>query len=364
MRILVVTNDYPPKPGGIQQYLGGLVAALPAEVLVVAPRGEGSDPIVRRDRRRFMWPTARVHGLVREEIDRHRPDVVLFGAPHPLAHMGPSLRRETGVPYAVLCHGAEVSLPAAIPGLRSLVRYPLRHADVVFAVSRYTTGKVERLARRRVRTVGAGVDPLFGPGDGATGVATVGCVSRFVPRKGQRRVLAALAALRSEGRDVTGLFVGAGRDEAKLRRLAQRLGVPCRFEVRVPYDRLPSLYREMTIFAMPCRSRRFGLEAEGLGVVFLEAAASGLPVIAGDSGGAPETVVPGTTGFVVDTDASLVEAARMLLDDPEMRARMGRDGRSWIIDSWSWTAVADRYMEGFAAAIAGVDRGRGPTNRP
>lgn len=363
MRILLVTNDYLPKPGGIQQYLGGMVGALPAEVRVLAPRDEGADPAVHRDRLRFMWPTGRVHRWVRAEIEDFAPDVVLFGAPHPLAHLGPGLRRETGVPYAVLCHGAEIILPAALPGVRSLVRYPLVHADTVFAVSGYTTRRVERLVRRPVRTVGAGVDPSFQPGVRPRGTPAVGCVSRFVPRKGQRRLLTALAAVRAEGAEIEGLFVGAGRDEAALRRLAARLGVPCRFEVRVAYDRLPALYREMTIFAMPCRSRWFGLEAEGLGVVFLEAAASGLAVIAGDSGGAPETVVPGTTGFVVDRDESLAEAIRLLIDDSALAAEMGRRGRERVVSEWSWRSVAGRFMEGFEAALSGEDRRDGATLR-
>ena len=158
MRVLLVTNDYPPKPGGIQQYLGGLVGSLPAEVRVLAPRSDGEstgDPDVRRHRYRFMWPTPQVGRWVRSEIEDFAPDIVLYGAPHPLAHLGRSLRRATGVPYGVLCHGAEVMVPAAVPGLRSLIRSPLRHADVVFAVSEYTTRRVERLARRAVRTVGA-----------------------------------------------------------------------------------------------------------------------------------------------------------------------------------------------------------------
>ena len=119
------------------------------------------------------------------------------------------------------------------------------------------------------------------------------------------------------------------------------------------YDRLPGLYREMTIFAMPCRSRWFGLEVEGLGVVFLEAAASGLPVIGGDSGGAPETVVPGTTGFVVDGDESLAEAIRLLLDDPALAAEMGRQGPGTggvgMRRGERWRAA---FMDGSAAALS------------
>jgi len=359
MRVLLVTNDYLPKPGGIQQYLGGLVAALPAEVLVLAPRDDrvdGPEFGVHRDRRRFLWPTRRVRAWVRDEIEAFAPDVVLYGAPHPLATMGADLRRQTGVPYAVMCYGAEVTVPAAFPLIRNVVRHPLRHADAVFGLSAFTGRRLGRLLGREVRVMGAGVETVFSPGPGAPDTPVVGCVSRFVPRKGQRNVLDAVARLRSEGRDVGCLMVGAGRDEAALRRRAKRLGVPTRFEVGVPYARLPQLYREMTIFAMPCRSRWFGLEAEGLGVVFLEAAATGLPVVAGDSGGAPETVLPGVTGFVVDGDDTLVDAVRMLLDDPAMAAEMGRAGLARVASEWSWEAVAGRFIAGLEEAI---DRGAG-----
>ena len=240
MRILLVTNDFPPKPGGIQQYLGNLVGALSAEVRVLAPWDRGEQPGVVRGDRAFMWPTRSVRRWVQAQIGEFHPDVVLFGAPHPLAWMGPRLRRDTGVPYAVLCHGAEVTIPAAFPITRQLLPRPLARADAVFAVSRFTRDRVQRLAGRPVHYVGGGVDAAFAPGDPPTGVPVVGCVSRFVPRKGQRRVLEAAARLRAEGRELAVLLVGAGRDERSLRRAALRLEVPARFEVGVPWDRLPA----------------------------------------------------------------------------------------------------------------------------
>jgi phosphatidylinositol alpha-1,6-mannosyltransferase len=358
MRILLVTNDYPPKPGGIQQYLGGLVAAIDAEVRVLAPRhaGAAEDPRVFRGHRRFLWPTRRTRRWIVDHVAEFAPDAILFGAPHPLAHLGPRLRRDTGVGYAVLCHGAEIVLPAAFPLLRQWVRYPLRRADALFAVSAYTAGRVSRLVKRPPLVVGAGFEPHFAPGAVAPEVPVIGCVSRFVPRKGQRRVLDAVAALRAEGREASVLLVGKGRDEKSLRRRAARLGVPARFEVAVPYAALPGLYREITIFAMPGRSRWFGLEAEGLGIVYLEAAASGLPVVTGDSGGSPETILPGRTGFVADGTDTLVAALRLLLDDPVRAREMGAAGRQWVQREYSWKAVAGRFAVGLGA-IAADDSG-------
>ena len=223
---------------------------------------------------------------------------------------------------------------------------------MLFAVSEFTRRRVERLTKRSVEVIGAGVAPAFSPGDAPTSPPViVGCVSRFVPRKGQARVLKACAELRAEGLDVHALLVGKGRDERRLRSLADRLEVPTRFEVGVVFSELPALYREMHVFAMPCRSRWFGLEAEGFGVVFLEAAASGLPVVAGGSGGAPETVAPGTTGFVVDRDDALVEVLRRLIVDPELRRSMGSAGADRAAKRYSWPVVAEHFAAGFEGAV-------------
>jgi phosphatidylinositol alpha-1,6-mannosyltransferase len=199
------------------------------------------------------------------------------------------------------------------------------------------------------------VDPAFSPGEGDLPSMIVGCVSRFVPRKGQRRVIEAAARLRQRGVPVSVLLVGKGRDEQALRRLAARLEVPARFEVGVPFDRLPDLYRDMTVFAMPSRSRWFGLEAEGLGVVYLEAAATGLPVIAGDSGGAPETIEPGVTGFIATRTEHVADALERVLADGDGAEAMGAAGRRRVLDRFSWKAVAGRFLGGFEAAVAGGD---------
>lgn len=355
MRVLLITNDYPPRPGGIQQYLAGLIGSLEGPVRVLGPRQDGATDDVVRDRRRFMWPTRRVRRWIESNITDFAPDVILFGAPHPLAHLGPRLRRDTGVPYGVVCHGAEITIPAAVPLVRQLVRYPLKRADVLFAVSEFTRRRVERLTKRPVDVIGAGVASAFTSGSAPVDPPVViGCVSRFVPRKGQRRVLEAVASLRKEGLDVSALLVGKGRDERRLRSLAERLGVPTRFEIAVAFADLPTLYRQMHVFAMPCRSRWFGLEAEGFGVVFLEAAASGLPVVAGDSGGAPETVDPGRTGFVVDGSDSLVEALRQLVLDPELRSSMGAAGSARAAERYSWSATGARFAAGFERVIRGA----------
>jgi len=356
MRLLVVSNDYPPKPGGIQQWLGNVVDHFEGDVRVLAPAdgpatNQRGEHIVRRGPRRFMWPTASVADWVREEISDFGPDAVFFGAPHPLPSMIPKLRVDFAGPIAVMTHGAEVTLPAAFPIARQWLRRTLRRADVLLAVSRYTAGKVGRLTGKEVTPVGAGVDlDVFTPGD-RPDVPVVGCVSRFVPRKGQNRLIEVAGQLRQTGVPVELILVGKGRWESRLRRLAAARQVPTRFEVDVPWERLPELYREMSVFAMPAKSRWAGLEVEGLGIVYLEAAAAGLPVVTGDSGGAPEAIVPGVTGFVSSDAATLESAVRTLIEDPARASAMGNSGRRWVVENHTWLEVAKRVRNAIEAAL-------------
>ncbi len=355
MRLLVITNDFPPKPGGIQTYLGSLVDAYPGPVRVLAPadepatgtrRGEG---IVRRGKRRFMWPTKRVVTWFIEQARDFEAEAVLFGAPHPLSRASARLKAELGIPVGVLCHGAEVTIPAAGPGLRGWLRRTLRSADVLFAVSRFTQRKVSRLTGREVTPIGAGVEiDTFTPATTppVNDPPVVGCVSRFVPRKGQHRLISAAAKQKQQGQDVEVLIVGKGRNEAKLRRLASRSDVVVRFAVDIPWPQLPEMYRSMDVFCMPCRSRWGGLEVEGLGLVFLEAAAAGLPVLAGSSGGSPETVVPGETGFVVDSVDDIVAGLGILLNDPVRAREMGAKGRRRVVEEYVWDRVASTLVGG------------------
>ena len=351
MRLLIVTNDYPPKPGGIQMYLQNLVDAYPDEVHVVGPSNADADIDqlgVTRGSRSYMLPTRKTTDTIVDAAHRFEPDAVLFGAPHPLPFLGPKLQKELRVPIGVLSHGAEITIPAAVPGVRQILGRNLAAADVRFAVSRFTAGRVQRISGRPVEYLGAGVEvDTFTPPaeERRNDPPIVGCVSRFVPRKGQERLIEAASKLDDE---VQLLFVGKGRSEHRLRRKAEALGVRARFEVDVPWSELAGLYREMDVFCMPCKSRWGGLEVEGLGLVFLEAAATGLPVLVGDSGGSPETVLPGRTGFVVTDVDAIVEGLEILLADPQSARQMGAQGRRFVEDEFTWERVVERLYGGFA----------------
>lgn len=360
MRALLITNDYPPKAGGIQQYLFNLAAHSEASFRVLAPAHPGAPPQpgVVRNSASFMLPTPRTFRWLAGHIRDYEPEAVVFGAPHPLAQLGPRIVRTFGVPYMVIAHGAEITLPGAVPLLRQTLGWTFRRAALVFTVSEFTARRAAAVGAAEAAVLGAGVDlEVFRPAEeegavgGEDGGLVLGCISRFVPRKGHLRVLAAAEQLRSEGMPVSVLLAGQGRLEARIRRRAARSPVPVRVESDVPWDRLPDLYRSCGVFVMPCRSRRLGLEVEGLGIVYLEAAASGLPVVAGTSGGAPETVSPGATGYVAASVDETAEAVRLIAP---RRREMGAAARKRAVERYSWRAVARRFDAGLLAAVQGA----------
>ncbi len=344
MRVLLVTNDYPPTTGGIQQYLANLVDHSSATIMVLAPSHPGAPevPAVVRGHSRYMLPTRRVRRWIEHHISEFRPHVLVFGAPHPLAQLGPRLTATTAIPYVVIAHGAEVTLPGAVPGLRQILARTFRRAALVFTVSAFTARKVASMSRVNTVVLGAGVDlDTFRPGQrDRSGPLVLACISRFVPRKGHLRVIKAAEELAGSGLSTRVLIAGQGRLEARIRRRAARATVPVDVEVDVPTERLADLYRSADLFVMPARSRWFGLEVEGLGIVYLEALSAGLPVVAGRSGGAPETVIPGESGYIAESVREIVEAVQIIAP---RREDMGLAARQRALDHCSWHLVAQRF---------------------
>ncbi|MDE0139734.1 MAG: glycosyltransferase family 4 protein [bacterium] len=356
MRVLLITNDYPPRPGGIQQYLSNLVRYSSACIRVLAPAHPGApaEPHVARSGWKFMWPTSRVREWIAGQMVEFEPDVLLFGAPHPLAQLGPRLSRTFGLPYVVMAHGAEVTLPGAVPGVRQLLGRTFRRASLVLTVSRYTARRVERMGAVRTTVLGAGVDlDTFTPGASTCGRdrPVIGCISRLVPRKGHLRVLAAAERLSAAGTPVSVLLAGRGRLEGRVRNRAARAAIPVEVVTDAAWEELPDLYRSCDVFVMPARSRWLGLEIEGLGIVYLEASATGVPVVAGTSGGAPETVVPGVTGYLAVTTGQIAEAVGLAL---EQRPEMGAAARAHAERHFSWESVAGRLDSALRQAVDGI----------
>jgi phosphatidyl-myo-inositol dimannoside synthase len=371
---LLVTNDFPPKIGGIQSYLYELWRRLPtSDATVFTPRHDGDEAWdaeqqfrVVRARERQFFPTRsladRIDGLARE-IDA---SVILLDPWLPLGQLGPRL---TAAPYVVVVHGAEVTVPGRLPGSRQLGSRVLRNAAGIVAAGRYAAREAQRAAGDGLRgvVVPPGVDvERFTPMSDADRRTTrrafgldpdrplVLGVSRLVPRKGFDVLVDAVAGLP----DVQLALAGAGRDRARLERRAHRRGVAnrVRFLGRVPDDdSFPRLYACADVFAMPCRDRWGGLEAEGFGIVFLEAAAAGVPAVAGRSGGSHEAVVDGETGFVVDGRAPDVQGAlAALLADDDLRRRMGGAARARAVMEFSYETLAARLAPVVAGDLAGL----------
>jgi phosphatidylinositol alpha-1,6-mannosyltransferase len=366
VRHLLVTNDFPPKVGGIQSYLWELWRRLDPErttVLTTPYRGaagfDAAQPIrVERDRAKVLLPT---RALVRR-IDRLAAevdaDLVLLDPALPLGHLGPWLER----PYGVVVHGAEVTVPGRVPGTRQMLARVLRGARLVVAAGGYPAAEAARAAGRDLPTVviPPGVDTTrFHPLDpderraarehlGLDPDAPVVLgLSRLVPRKGFDVLVEAAAVLAPRHPGLEVVIVGAGRDRSRLERLARRRASPVRFLGRLPEPDLALVHGAADCFAMLCRDRWAGLEQEGFGIVFLEAAASGVPQVAGRSGGSAEAVLDGGTGLVVDAPrdvAAVVRALDRLLGDDALRARLGEAARRRAVTEFDYDVLARRLQ--------------------
>ncbi len=361
MRTLVVTNDFPPRPGGIQAFVHSLASRQPdGEVVVYAPAWKGAAafdaaqpfPVVRHPTS-LMLPTPDVLRRARSIASVEGSDRVWFGAAAPLGLLAPRL----GLARAVAStHGHEVGW-AMLPGARQVLSRIGRGVDVVTYLGEYTRSRLAAaVPPTKLERLPSGVDTaLFRPGCGGAEVRArhglsdrpvVVCVSRLVPRKGQDVLIQALPAVQAAVPGAALLLVGGGPDAARLHRLAAEHGVADDVVLTgsVPWEELPAHYDAGDVFAMPCRTRRAGLEVEGLGIVFLEASATGLPVVAGRSGGSPDAVLDGSTGVVVDGTSVAAVAAEVgaLLADRDRAAAMGAAGRDWVEREWRWDVLAGR----------------------
>ena len=349
MKHLLVTNDFPPKVGGIQNYLWELWRRLPPEsttVLTTPYRGakafDAQQPIrIERDSSKVLLPTralARRIDRLAAELD---VDLVLLDPAVPLGILGPWLER----PYGVVVHGAEVTVPGRLPIAASTLRRVLRGAEVVVAAGGYPAAEARRCASADLPTIilPPGVDtnrfvPLDEQERGGVrnrlgldpdALLILG-MSRLVPRKGFDVLIDASAELAKRWPTLQVAIAGSGRDRSRLERRAKHRGAPVKFLGRVDDADLVPLLGSANVFAMLCRNRWAGLEQEGFGIVFLEAAACGVPVVAGRSGGSAEAVVDGQTGIVVEQPrdvASVVKAIDGLLDDDALRQKLGDAGR-------------------------------------
>ena len=372
-RHLLVTNDFPPKVGGIQNYLWELWSRLdpatfavltassdPAAAAFDAEQAARGFDIARVPGRILFFPTARNARLVEHHAARTGADLVIFDPVVPLG----LLSGRTSVPSVQLLHGAEVAIPGRLPLAASQLRRALRHAGGVIAAGPYPEAEAARAMGGTlppVLQIPPGVDcERFRPLDAEARRAArvrlglppegplVVSVSRLVPRKGMDTLIEAAAIVGRSRSDLTVAIGGTGRDRDRLAKLAQARRAPVNMLGRVPDADLPDLVAAADVFVMACRTRWGGLEQEGFGIVFLEAAAAEVPQIAGRSGGSHDAVVHGETGLVLDDPDDPVELAAAiegLLADPTRRERMGRQGRERAKASFDYDVLARRLSE-------------------
>ncbi|KLO32051.1 GDP-mannose-dependent alpha-(1-6)-phosphatidylinositol monomannoside mannosyltransferase [Mycobacterium haemophilum] len=378
-RVLLVTNDFPPRRGGIQSYLGEYVGRLiqadsgvgSHDVMVYAPHWKGADTFddaahdggyrVVRHPGTLMLPGPTVDARMRRLIADHGIDTVWFGAAAPLALLASRARKAGATRVLASTHGHEVGW-SMLPAARSVLRRIGDGADVVTFVSRYTRSRFAPAfgPRAALEYLPPGVDTdRFRPDPASRAELrdryrlgerpTVVCLSRLVPRKGQDMLIRALPSIRQRVDGAALVIVGGGPYLEALRKLAQGCGVADHviFTGGVAAAELPAHHTLADVFAMPCRTRGGGMDVEGLGIVFLEASATGVPVIAGKSGGAPEAVRHNKTGLVVDgrSVTMVADAVTELLTDRDRAAAMGAAGRQWVTAEWRWDTLAARLAD-------------------
>ena len=372
-KILCITNDFGPRAGGIETFVIGLIERLPAaRVIVYTSAQNNSEPYDRkwledfgvevvRDKAKILLPTPGVAYCVNALVRERDISSVFFGAAAPLGLLSKGLRRAGAKHIVALTHGHEVWWSKVWPFTLAMkiISRQVNHLTYLGEFTRSAIAQsISENARQSMVKIAPGIDTdHFSPQDatklrselGLTKKKVIVSVGRLVHRKGQDVLIEAMPAIIEEVPDAHLLMIGEGPYRGYLETRVKSLGIQERvtFIGRIQYADLPEYICVGDIFVMPSRSRLAGLEVEGLGIVYLEASACGLPVIAGNSGGAPDAVLEGETGLVVDgTRKEEVAAATVeLLLDSERSKAMGVRGREWIIREWRWDMWATRFAE-------------------
>jgi phosphatidylinositol alpha-1,6-mannosyltransferase len=371
-KILCITNDFGPRAGGIETFIIGLIERAPFSSFIVYTSSQGDTYAydqewlskygveVIRDKSKVLLPSLRVGRALRALVRERGVEKVLFGAAAPLGLLSHSLRRVGVTRIVALTHGHEVWWAKLWPFTWAIKRIG-NGVDVLTYLGEFTQSAISRpLSDRAISSmvrIAPGIDTdHFAPDATAVdlkreldleGKRVIVSVGRLVHRKGQDTLVEALPHILKEFPDAHLLFVGVGPHLEYIHKRAIQLGVLSHisFVGRVQYSELPRFISVGEIFAMPSRSRLAGLEVEGLGIVYLEASACELPVVGGLSGGAPDAVLEGETGYSVDglSPVAVASALNSLLADPIAAKAMGRRGRQWIIDEWEWRHWSARF---------------------
>jgi len=377
-RTLVITNDFPPRPGGIQTFGYEIVRRFePASVTVLTSDWEGAaefdsaqDFKVIRANTKTLLPSKSTLAMAREIVVSENITRVLFGAAAPLGLLASPLRK-LGVKNIVgMTQGHETGW-AMTPGTRQALRKIGNDTDYLTYISEYTHKKIAKAlspeAAARMRRIVPGVNVTeFSPANsvagnklraelGWTGRPVIVCVSRLMARKGQDELIRALPEVHQTSPMASLIIVGEGPYRKDLESLVKKFGLEefVHLTGKVSQNDLSKWYAAGDIFAMPCRTRMGGWDVEGLGIVFLEGSATGLPVVVGDSGGAIDAVLDGETGYLVDgaNTSEIAQRISYLISNPDVAKRMGQAGRNWVSREWTW----DQNFKKLDGLLSGFD---------
>lgn len=368
--ILLVTNDLGPRAGGIESFILGLLGELDgSQIVIYTSTQEGCEEfdrqlerkhglLIYRDKAKVLLPTPRVNRRIAKVMKEYSSEIIWYGAAAPLGWMAGYLRRYGAKRQVALTHGHEVWWSKVWP-FSFAMRVITSHLDVITYLGEFTHTAMLPILSEKVSTIrmAPGIATAhFSPGPKSAELIdnwelrnhrVIISVGRLVHRKGQDRLIEAMPAILREIPDAILVLIGEGPRRAFLEKLVSKyqLQEKVRFVGRVQYADLPSYLRLGDIFAMPSRSRFFGLEVEGLGIVYLEASSTGIPILGSTIGGAPDAVLDGETGVVVDgaNIEAIATAAISLLNNPQQRREMGRRGREWAVEAWSWKLWGERF---------------------
>ena len=369
-KILLITNDLGPRAGGIESFILGLLKRLPYNSVVVytssQPQSKSFDQdlldqygvIVIRDRSKILLPTPRITKRAVKLMNQFDAKLIWFGAAAPLALMAAHLRKNGANRIIALTHGHEVWW-AKLPIFRQLLSKISRDVDVLTYLGEYTKNAIKKVVsdQSKLIKIAPGIDvDHFQPSEKSNDLIhklnisnrpVIVSVGRLVHRKGQDKLIVAMSQVIKDFPTAVLLLVGEGPIKYMLQKLVQHHSLEKNvvFAGRVQLDELPRYIQLGQIFAMPARDRFFGLEVEGLGIVYLEASACALPVIVGNSGGAPDAVISEKTGLIVDGTSpdQIANSIKTLLQQPELAKSYGSAGREWVVNEWRWEIWSKRF---------------------
>ncbi len=371
-KILLVTNDLGPHAGGIESFILGLIGQMDGSQIVIYTSSEKGEEefdaflatkygvTVVRDRAKVLLPTPRVNRSVARVMKEYSCEYIWFGAAAPLGWMSGHLRRKGAKRIVTLTHGHEVWWSKLWP-FSAIMKIMATQMDAIGYLGEFTKRAMVRAVGESVvfTRIAPGISTQhFTPGEKSLALAkelgvenkkVIVCVGRLVHRKGQDRLIQSMPEILKRVPEAILLIVGEGPRREVLEKLVAQCGVSesVRIVGRLSYDLLPEVIRLGDVFAMPSRSRFFGLEVEGLGIVYLEASSCGVPVIAGASGGAPDAVLEGETGLVVDGNnlQAIADSVVRVLEDKKLHDRMSQRGRAWAVEEWNWEVWGERFNE-------------------